>query len=544
MNMEKSIRKVDAVVVGAGFGGLYALYKLREQGLEVCGIEAGSGVGGTWFWNSYPDARCDVESLQYSYSFSKTLEQEWRWPERYSAQPELLAYLNHVADRFDLRPLIKLNTRVVSAVFDEDANLWRVETDDGDVIQCTYCVMATGNLSLPRVPEFDGLSSYEGKWYHTGNWPKDEKVDFSGLRVGVIGTGSSGIQVFPEVAKVAKHVHVFQRTPNYCVPAANRPMTDEADREFKANYAERRQQAQNTPFCMGGHPAPTKGAMEVSEQERDETYQRKWEIGGAVNFLYTYKDLLTSAPSNKTAADFVRRKIREIVKNPEVAELLCPDEDTPIGAKRLCVSDPYFPAFNRDNVTLVDVRSDPIVGLEQKGIRTTNNLYELDAVVFATGFDAITGALAEIDIRGPGGYSLKEAWSQGPKCFLGLMVAGLPNMFIVTGPQSPSVKANLVCAIEQHVDWIADCLNELKKRNAARIEVTQEAQEAWSEHCNAVANATLYAEVDSWYTGSNVPGKPRFFAPYVGGFDVFRRKCDEVARNGYQEFHIGVAVNA
>ncbi|MFT4066517.1 flavin-containing monooxygenase [Paraburkholderia sp.] len=536
MKIGKPERYLDAVIIGAGFGGVYALYKLRNLGLNVCALEAGVGIGGTWFWNRYPAARCDVESLQYSYSFSPELQEEWKWPERYSAQPDLLAYINHVVDRFELRPLVETNTRVTAAVFNDATNLWTVETDKGEVIHAQYCIMATGNLSITNVPAFKGLESFKGKWFHTGNWPR-QRVDFSGLRVGVVGTGSSGIQVIPEIAREAAHLHVFQRTPNYCVPAANRPLDAQTDSAYKKNYAERRREALDTPFCMGGFPAPIHRALDVSDDERNRTYQKKWEFGGAVSFLYSYKDLLIDKQANHTAAEFVRKKIREIVRNPNVAELLCPI-DYPIGAKRLCVSDSYYETYNRENVTLVDVRDAPIIEITSDGLRTKAAHYELDALVFATGFDAITGALSEIEVRGSGGRTLRQAWAAGPRSYLGLMVAGFPNMFLITGPQSPSVKANMVCAIEQHVNWIGDCLKSIEAREAVRIEANQDAQDAWVEYSNRIVENTLYPLAESWYSGANIPGKPRSFALFVGGFEAFRHKCDEVAANGYEGFVI------
>ncbi len=526
--------QLDVVIVGAGLAGLYAIHRLRGMGLKVRAFEAGSGVGGTWFWNRYPGARCDVESLEYSYAFSDPLQQEWKWPERYGNQPEILDYINHVADRFDLRRDVQFNTRITSAVFDAEAHDWTVLTDQGDVVRARFCIMACGNLSTPRVPNFKGLETFRGKWYHSGLWPT-EGVDFTGLRVGVIGTGSSGVQMIPIIARQAKHLHVFQRTANFILPARNAPMEPERERRHKADYPARRRAAYDTPFAIGGHPRPTKSALEVSPEERRAAYEAKWQEGGSISFLYTYTDLLVNQAANDTAADFVREKIRGIVKDPAVAELLSPN-DHPIGTKRLCLDTGYYETFNRDNVTLVDARRDPIAAITETGVRTGTAQYELDAIVFATGFDAITGALNEIDIRTTDGAVLKEKWEGGPLTYLGLMVAGFPNMFIITGPGSPGVKTQMIASIEQHTDWIADCLGHLRAQGLDRIEPDAVAEAAWVQHVNDVADGTLYPRANSWYVGANIPGKPRVFMPYVGGFDAYKRRCDAVAANGYEGF--------
>ncbi|HEX4367387.1 MAG TPA: NAD(P)/FAD-dependent oxidoreductase, partial [Rhodopila sp.] len=395
-------RRFDVVVVGGGLGGLYALHRLRGLGLSVLVFEAGSGVGGTWFWNRYPGARCDVESMEYSYGFSDALQQEWSWPERYGTQPEILRYINHVADRFDLRRDIQLSTRVVSAVFDPLAGLWTLETDQGDRVVTRYCVMASGNLSTPRVPDFKGLEAFQGKWYHTGLWPH-EGVDFSGLRVGVIGTGSSGVQMIPRIAEQADHLTVFQRTANFSLPARNAPLDPEKERRHKQEYEDRRRAALDTPFGIAGHPAPTQAALEATEAERQSAYERKWAEGGSISFLYSYTDLLVSKEANDTASEFVRQKIRSIVRNSTTAEVLAP-KDHPIGTKRLCLDTNYYETYNRNNVSLVDVKNDPIEEITSTGVRTKGGTYgPFDAIVFATGFDAMTGALREIDVRVEGG---------------------------------------------------------------------------------------------------------------------------------------------
>jgi cyclohexanone monooxygenase len=528
-------RQLDVAIVGGGLAGLYAIHRLRGLGLKVRAYEAGSGVGGTWFWNRYPGARCDVESLEYSYSFSNELQQDWKWPERYGTQPEILRYINHVAERFDLLRDVQLNTRVVAAHFDRERNEWTLSTSDGEEIRTRYCVMAAGNLSTPRVPDFKGLEGFKGKWYHSGLWPH-EGVDFSGLRVGQIGTGSSGIQMIPIIARQASHLTVFQRTANFSLPARNAPMDAERERKHKAEYPERRRAAADTPFAIGGHAKPTRSALDVPEDERTAAYEAKWQEGGSISYLYAYTDLLVNKQSNDTASEFVRNKIRSIVKDPCTSELLAP-KDHPIGTKRLCLDTDYYETYNRDNVTLVDVRSDPIAEITETGLRTSGGQrFELDALVFATGFDAMTGALREIDVRTSDGANLREHWAGGPLTYLGLMVSGFPNMFVVTGPGSPGVKTQMIASIEQHVDWIADCLAHLRQHGLDRIEATPQAEAAWVSHVNQVADSTLYPLANSWYMGANIPGKPRVFMPYVGGFDRYKRQCDAVAAKGYEGF--------
>ena len=522
----------DAIVVGAGLGGLYVLHRLREMGLRVRVFEAGSGVGGTWFWNRYPGARCDIESMEYSYSFSDELQQEWKWPERYGTQSEILRYINHVAERFDLLRDIQLNTRVVSAVFDAHANRWTVTTDKGEAVSANYCVMASGNLSTPRVPNFNGIESFQGKWYHSGLWPH-EGVDFTGQRVAVIGTGSSGVQMIPPIASQAKHLHVFQRTANFSLPARNAPLEPETERRHKAEYGERRRAAFDTPFAISGHPPPTQSALEATLEERQHSYETKWQAGGSISFLFAYTDLLLSKEANETASEFVRQKIRGIVRDPQVAELLAP-KDHPLGTKRLCLDTNYYETYNRDNVTLVNARAAPIEEITPAGLRTSEAGYEFDALVFATGFDAMTGALAEIDVRLKSGETLHEKWSAGPRTYLGMLVAGFPNMFLITGPGSPGVKSQMILAIEQHTDWIVDCLKHMRANGLNRVEADLTAETAWVEHVNEIADKTLYPLANSWYIGANIPGKPRVFMPYVGGFHVYKKRCDAVARSGYE----------
>jgi len=527
-------QRYDAIVVGAGFAGLYMLKRLRALGLSVRVFEAGSNVGGTWFWNKYPGARCDVESLEYSYSFDEDLQQDWVWPERYAEQPVILKYLNHVADRFDLRKDIELNQRISSAHYDSERCQWTLSTQRGEVIEAPFCVMATGCLSTAKLPEIPGIERFKGKWYHSGLWP-EQGVDFTGQRVGVIGTGSSAVQMIPLIAKEAKQLYVFQRHANFVVPAHNRPLEADAHQAHQANYVEHRAEAQLTPFCIGGHPKPTKKAFEVSAEERDATYEAKWAKGGAISFLYTYTDLLVSKEANETAGEFVRQKIRQIVKDPQTAEDLCPNDHF-IGTKRLCVDTGYFETYNRSNVRLVNVQKSAIQQIEPEGLKTESESFALDAIVFATGFDAMTGALFEIDIRGKQGVELKTKWADGPATYLGLMTAGFPNMFIVTGPGSPSVKTNMVCAIEQHVDWIADCIEQIGVQKLHEIDADPSAQAQWTQHVNDVGDSTLYPLANSWYVGANVPGKPRVFTPYVAGLDVYRKKCDEIAAQNYAGF--------
>jgi cyclohexanone monooxygenase len=535
------LAKFDAIVVGAGVGGLYAIHRLRQLGLRVRAFEAGGDVGGTWYWNRYPGCRCDVESMEYSYSFSDELQQEWHWPERYGTQPEILRYINHVADRFDLRRDIEFDTRVTAASFDSNRNRWTVTTDKGQVATAQFCIMATGNLSTPRSPGYPGLENYRGRWYHTGLWPH-QGVDFTGLRVGVIGTGSSGVQSIPIIAKAAKHLYVFQRTANFSLPARNAPMDPAKECLHKAEYSERRRAAFDTPFGIAGYPPPVKPAVAASAAERRGLYEAKWAEGGSISFLYSYTDLLIDQASNDTAAEFVREKIRATVKDPRTAALLCPN-DHPIGTKRLILDTDYYETYNRENVTLVDIRSQPIQEITRSGLRTDDAEYELDAIVFATGFDAMTGAMKEIDIRGDAGLSIRQKWEHGPRSYLGLMVAGFPNLFMVTGPQSPGVKSQMILACEQHVDWIADCLRYLDDRGFARIAAEESAEDAWVRHNNEVADRTLYPLANSWYVGANIPGKPRVFMPYVGGVTAYKKKCDAVAANGYEGFRLEVGAD-
>jgi cyclohexanone monooxygenase len=524
----------DVVVVGAGFAGLYMLHRMRQQGLSVRVFEAGDGVGGTWFWNRYPGARCDVESVDYQYSFSKELLREWTWTERYPAQPELLAYLNHVADRFDLRRDIQLNTRVAGAMFDEDSRRWEVELENGDLVTATYVVMATGCLSVPRIPDFAGLADFTGSTHHTSAWPADG-VDFTGRRVAVIGTGASGIQSVPLIAEDAEHVYVLQRTPNHSVPSGNHRLDERERRDGVERFAEKREFAQGT---FTGLTVPDTGlsAAESSLERQREIYEQRWSLGGLAMYG-AFTDMLVDEKANEVAGAFFATKIHEKVADPAVADKLTP-KGYPFGGKRICVDTNYYETFNRDNVTLVDLVADPIDRVTPTGIVAGGTEYAVDTIVLATGFDAMTGALLAMDIRGRDRQTLKEAWSSGPRTYLGLAVAGFPNLFLVTGPGSPSVFSNMVVSIEQHVDWIADAIAALRTEGAELMEAEPEAESAWVAHVNEVADSTLLPRANSWYMGANVPGKPRLFMPYLGGVGAYRQHCDDVAACGYQGFRV------
>ena len=525
--------ELDVAIVGAGFAGLYALHRLRGLGFSCQAYEAAADVGGVWYWNRYPGARCDVESLQYSYSFSNQLEQEWQWSERYASQSEILAYINHVADRFDLRRDIRFETTITAAHFDERSDRWSVRTGTGQTIVARFLVMASGGLSTTQVPRFEGLDAFQGRWFHTGRWPH-QPVDFSGRRIAVIGTGSSGIQTIPMIARQAAHVTVFQRTPNFSIPGRNRPLVDEDQQAWKSRYAEHRARAKEIGTL---YEFSDRGAMQANEAERLAEYERRW-VKGGVNFVHSFNNLMIDEASNTTAADFVRAKIRACVRDPEVAERLTP-RDHPLGSKRICIDTDYFEAFNRDNVALVDVRRDPIERITPTGIRTGEAEHAVDDIVFATGYDALTGALSAIDIRGVGGGTLKVKWAAGPRSYLGLMSAGFPNLFVITGPGSPSVLVNMVIGIEQHVDWIADCLAHLREHGFSRIDADAAAEQRWGAHVDATAQRTLFPRANSWYMGANIPGKPRQFMLYVQKIGVYRKECDAAAQQGYEGFHLG-----
>ncbi|MDI1239978.1 MAG: NAD(P)/FAD-dependent oxidoreductase [Polaromonas sp.] len=525
----------DMLIVGAGFAGLYQLYKARQMGFKARVLEAGDGVGGTWFWNRYPGARCDVESLDYSYSFSNELQQEWDWSQRYAPQAEILSYINHVADKFGLREDIQLNTRVTAATFDNERGRWSVMTKGGEMLDCEYLVMATGCLSIPQIPRFKGLDDFKGKWYMSADWPK-EGVDFGGKRVGLIGTGSSGVQMTPLIAAQAAHLTVFQRTANFSVPAQNEPLDRATLDEVKASYGKRR--ALGREAVTGQYlSANDKSALEVTPEERIAEFEYRWRgAGGGFRMLRAFSDLMRNPQANLYAAEFVRTKIRGIVKDPLTAELLCPKDDLPFGTKRLCVDTDYYETFNRENVALVDIKASPITEVIANGVRTQGKDYELDVLVFATGFDAMTGALMAIDIRGTSGVSLRDKWAAGPVTYLGIAISGFPNLFVIAGPGSPSVLSNMVHSIETHVDWLGEFLRHAHKKGARRIEATQASEEQWVRHVNDIANQTLYPVGNSWYLGGNMEGKPRVFMPYVAGVPAYRKKIEDVASKDYEGF--------
>ncbi len=520
----------DAVIVGAGFAGLYMLHRLRGLGLRACVLEAGDGVGGTWYWNRYPGARCDVESLEYSYSFSDELQQDWTWTERYAGQPEILAYAEHVADRFDLRRDIRFDRRVTALTYDEAGKRWLVETATGAPVAGRFCIMATGCLSVPNVPRFEGLDGFRGSTYHTGRWPH-EPVDFRGQRVAVIGTGSSAIQSIPILAAEARELVVFQRTANFVVPAHNGPLDPDRQAAVKADYAglraRTRKRRSYIDYTFNGQKA-----VEVTDAERRAEYEARYAQGGLC-FNGAFADQLTDPRANAMAAAFLHEKVRAIVADPATADLLC--SPSVVGCKRLCVDTGYYATFNRPNVHLVDVRTTPIERIDPTGPVVAGRSYPVDAIVFATGFDAMTGALLRVEVRGRAGRRLADAWAEGPKSYLGLCVAGFPNLFTITGPGSPSVLSNMLMSIEQHVEWIADCLAALAAAGEDEIEALPDAQEAWVAEVGAIAGRTLYPTCNSWYLGANVPGKPRVFMPYVG-CPPYREVCDTVAAEGYAGF--------
>ena len=525
----------DAVVIGAGFAGLGMLWRLREKlGMSAQVYEAGTGVGGTWYWNRYPGARCDSESYMYCLMFSKELLQDWDWSGKYPEQPEIMSYLNHVADRFDLRRDIQLNTRVTSARFLEGANQWEVETDQGDHVTARFLITGVGCISATNVPDIPGLDSFEGEWYHTGDWPH-EKVDFAGKRVAVIGTGSSGVQSIPVIAEEAGHLSVFQRTPQYTIPAHHGTVDRRfLEEEVKPNYEDILERAR---WSTSGNNAEFSEllALEVSAEERRAAYEAGWAEGGHKFFFGAFKDISKDRRSNDTAAEFIRSKIREIVKDPETAEKLMPT-DHPLGSKRALIDTDYFETYNRDNVELVDIRHSPIHEITPTGIRTEDEEFEFDMIVFATGYDAMTGTLLKIDIRGRAGLSLRDKWSDGPKTYLGLQVAGFPNMFMITGPGSPSVLSNMSISIDQHIEWIGDFVDYMRERGIQVAEAEEAAETAWDSHVKEVAESTMYMLANNWYLGANIPGKPRVFSPYAGGVGVYREKCSEVADSGYEGF--------
>ncbi len=526
--------ELDVIIVGAGFSGLYMLYKMRKMNLKALIIERASDAGGTWFWNRYPGARCDIESIEYSYSFSDELQQEWNWSNRYSDQSEILEYINYVVKKFNLKENIVFNTSVKSAKFDEKLKNWIVETDSKSY-SSKFCVMATGTLSSIKQPNFDGLENFKGDWYVTGEWPH-EKLDFTSKKVAIIGTGSSAVQSIPVIAQEAKNLTVFQRSPNYTIPANNRPLTEKELSNAKSSYDQIREKAKYTRAGIGYNQFDERKLLDLSSEEIKKELNNRWKMGGQEIFTAGFTDVGVSLEANKIVADFVKSKIREIVKDPNVAKLLSPEDA--IGCKRLCADTNYFETYNRENVELIDLNSNPINSITENGILTKNKEFKFDTIIFATGFDAMTGALQAIDITGKNGKKLKQVWKDGPKSFLGLLINGFPNLFTVTGPGSPSVLTNMMVAIEQHVEWISDCINFLSKSNLNEVEADELFQIEWMDHIEEVAKNTLRYTCNSWYVGANVPGKKRVFMPYAGGFGKYREKCDEIAENNYSILRI------
>lgn len=533
--MVNPVKSTDAIVVGAGFSGIYMMHKLHELGLGAIGLEAGEGVGGTWYWNTYPGARCDCISMEYAYTFDREMVEQWEHKERYPSQDQILEYLNYAADKLGVREQFLFGRRVVAARYDDGAGRWTVETDDGSAYVAKYFITAVGCLSTSQVPEFPGLSEYRGATYHTASWPKDG-VDFTGKHVGVIGTGSSGVQVIPVIAEDAESLTVFQRTPAFSLDCGNRDLTDEERREFKDNFED---YLAKSRACGTGQWADTleHSALDHAEEQRNAVYEDRWNRHRAVDLLLAYPDLFTNRDANETIAEFFRSKIRAVVKDAELAEKLSP-RTYPLGAKRITLDTGYFRTYNRDNVELVNLREEPLQTFTAQGIVTGEQEHQLDAVVFATGFDAVSGPLLNIQISGSQGVKLADRWQGGPATYLGISVDGFPNMFMLTGPGSPNVLTNVVCAIEQHVEWTADCLRFLEESGAQRFEATEDSVADWTNVINEMATQTLYPEGDSWYTGANIPGKPRVMLSYVGGLHTYREQCDEVAAAGYRGFEI------
>jgi len=533
--------RFDAIVVGAGFAGLYTLHRFRQMGMTVRIYEMGDDVGGTWYWNRYPGARCDAESLAYSFSFSPELEQEWEWSERYAPQPEILKYAIHVSERFDLRRDIRFNRKVETAKFDDTTGLWHVSTAGGDRAQAPLLIMATGCLSKPMVPQIEGIDSFTGKRYQASMWPH-EPVAFHGERVGIIGTGSSAIQAIPVIAETAQQLTVFQRTPNFSVPAVNGVLDPEFVSAFKQNYRQHRdfhKRGLSSGFgdleIVPKERAPLAlTASDLTDDQLDAICESYWQTGGA-RFMGAVADSLMNQATNDRMAQFVRRKIRQIVKDPVTAETLCPTSH-PLGTKRICVDIGYYETYNQPHVRLVDINKKPILRVTPTGVQLADERVELDTLILATGFDAMTGALKDIDIQGRSGQSLRDKWEHGPRSYLGLLVAGYPNLFMITGPGSPSVLSNMLVSIEQHVDFICDCVDYMRKQGYRRFDTTLAKEEEWGNHVNDVANATLFPKAGSWYMGANIPGKPRMFMPYAGGVGGYREICDAVARDGYRGF--------
>jgi cation diffusion facilitator CzcD-associated flavoprotein CzcO len=530
---DSTVERYDALVIGAGFSGMYMLHRLRELGRSAVLLEAGSGVGGTWYWNRYPGARCDSESYYYSYSFSDEVQQQWQWTERYAGHAEIRGYLDHIADRFDLRRDIAFDTRVTGARFDAEQNSWTVLTNTGATYSAQFLIAAVGCLSSANIPNIPGLDQFEGDWYHTGQWPHGD-VDFSEKHVGIIGTGSTGIQAIPVIASTAEHLTVFQRTPNYSIPARNRPLGEDESAEIKRRYSQIRAVQRSS---TNGHPwfNADEPALSVSAEERWARYEAAWEVGG-LRLRSTFQDLLADVDANATVSEFIRDKIRQVVTDPVTAEQLIP-YDHPFATKRPPIDTEYFETYNRPNVSLVDLRSTPIEAIYSHGVQTSDAQHELDIIVFATGFDAMTGPLLALNLDNGAGETLRQSWAEGPRSYLGLQIAGFPNLFTITGPGSPSVLANMPTAIEQHVDWICDCLEYMRVNGLVRVEASESAEKSWGIEVQAAARRTLLPmATSSWYLGANVPGKPRVFMPYAGGLANYFHDCAAIADDEYTGF--------
>jgi cation diffusion facilitator CzcD-associated flavoprotein CzcO len=524
----------DVVVIGAGFGGLYALHRMIGLGLRTTCLESGEGPGGTWYWNRYPGARVDVESLVYSYSFDDDLQQEWHWPEHFSPQPDIEAYAKHVVDRFGLAEYINFSTTVVALEYDETRCRWQVRTNAGAVISAHYVIAATGSLSTANVPAIAGAESFAGSSFHTARWPA-EGVDLRGRRVGVIGTGSTGIQLIPMIAEQAQHLTVFQRTANFSIPSRNRALDPDYEREYKADYPQRRRKLWASKSGTALDPIVPPSALAVDDAEREKILMQAWKSRSGFNFQRAFSDVLTDIDANDLVAEFVRARIREIVRDPDVAEALCPSSH-PLGTKRLCLESGYYETYNRDNVSLVDLRATPIVRMTPTGVATTAGEHQVDVLVYATGFDAMTGALTSIDIKGVGGRALVDKWADGPTTYLGFMASGFPNLFMIHGPGSPSVLAQMIMAGEWQVDWVVDLITYMSDHEYRCVDATPEAESAWAREVDAAADRTLYKRAESWYNGANIEGKPRMFMLYVDGFPAYCLRCTEVSRRGYEGF--------
>ncbi len=526
--------ELDVVVVGAGFAGIYMLHKLRQKGFRARVYEKGSDVGGTWFWNRYPGARCDVPSLEYSYSFSEELQQEWEWTEHHASQPEIERYAHHVVDRFDLRRDIQFDTSVTSAVYDEGAARWSVETDTGERVRARYCVMATGGYHTPIRPEIAGLDSFDGELYFTNQWPHEE-VSFAGKRIGLIGTGSSGVQTATSLAsEPVGQLVVFQRTPGYIVPSVDHPLDPEYQADYKATYAERRARSRMTGYGTDVTSAPIGEGrtVDLPEDEFQSRARTVWAIGGgAVQTMFP--DFVVDERANYRVAEFLRTKIREIVDDPERAELLCAKSHY-LGAKRIIIIDGYFDIFNQDNVSLVDLEKSPVEEVTPAGIRTTDATYPLDMIICATGFDSATGSMLQVDIRGREGQTLSEKWARGHRTYLGIGIEGFPNLFMIAQAGSPGIRSHVMVSIEQHVDWITDLFEFMRDRELGTAEPSKEAEDTWTAHVAEVASKTLLTVDDTQHLGSNVPGKPRVVTSYLGGVGPYRKICDAVRTNGYE----------